>query len=77
MTDRHQREQTTQVAKLDNQRIELGIKLHAYLFTQRKVTPDAVNASVSAAARSLQATSKAMAQASKELAKDIKKLPKN
>jgi hypothetical protein len=77
MTDRHQREQLTHVAKLDEKRIELGIKLHAYLYSQRKVTPDVVNASVTASVRNLQATSKAMAQASKELAKDIKKLPKN
>lgn len=76
MTDRHQREQRTHVAKLDDKRIELGLKLHAYLYTQRKVTPDAVNARVSASVKSLQATSKAMATASKELTKDIKKFSK-
>ena len=76
MTDRHQREQRTHVAKLEDKRIELGLKLNAYLYTQRKVTPDAVNARVSASVKSLQATSKAMATASKELTKDIKKSSK-
>ena len=77
MTDRHQREQRTQVAKLDEKRIELGLKLHAYLFTQRKVTPETVNARVANSVKNLQVTSKAMAQASKELRKDINAIPSN
>lgn len=76
MTERHQKEQRTHVAKLEDKRIELGLKLNTYLFTQRKVTPDVVNARVSASVKSLQATSKAMATASKELVKDIKKFSK-
>jgi hypothetical protein len=77
MTDRHQREQRTHVAKLDQKRIELGLKLHAYLFSQRKVTSETVNASVSASVKNLLATSKGMAQASKDLRKDINSIPSN
>lgn len=77
MTDRHQREQRNQVAKLDDKRIELGLKLHTYLFTQRKATPETVNASVSASVKNLLATSKSMAQASKDLRKDINSIPSN
>jgi hypothetical protein len=77
MTDRHQREQRTHMAKLDEKRIELGLKLHAYLFTQRKVTSESVNASVSASVKNLLATSKSMAQASKDLRKDINSIPSN
>jgi hypothetical protein len=77
MTDRHQREQRMHVAKLDQKRIELGLKLHAYLFSQRKVTSETVNASVSASVKNLLATSKGMAQASKDLRKDINSIPSN
>jgi hypothetical protein len=77
MTNRHQREQRTQVARLDDARIELGLKLHAYLYSQRKVTPETVNARVAAAVKNLQTTSKSMSQASKDLRKDINSIPSN
>lgn len=77
MTNRHQREQRTHVAKLDDARIELGLKLHAYLYSQRKVTPETINARVAASVKNLQATSKSMSQASKELRKDINSIPSN
>ena len=77
MTERHQREETQRLAKLDRKRIDLGIKLHSYLFAHRKVTAETVNARVSMAVRNLAATSKSMAQASKELRKDINAIPSN
>lgn len=77
MTNRHQREQRTHVAKLDEKRIELGLKLHAFLYSQRKVTPETVNARVAASVKNLQASSKSMAQASKDLRKDINSIPSN
>jgi hypothetical protein len=77
MTNRHQREQRTHVAKLDDARIELGLKLYAYLHSQRKVTPETVNARVAAAVKNLQTTSKSMSQASKDLRKDINSIPSN
>jgi hypothetical protein len=77
MTNRHQREQRTHVAKLDNARIALGLKLHAYLYSQRKVTPETINARVAASVKNLQVTSKSMSQASKDLRKDINSIPSN
>ena len=77
MTDRHQREQRTHVAKLEDKRLVLGLKLHSYLYSQRKVTPETVNARVAASVKNLQTTSKSMAQASKDLRKDINSIPSN
>ena len=77
MTERHQRDEMVRVAKLDQKRIDLGIKLHTYLFAHRKVTAETVNARVATAVRNLAATSKSMAQASKELRKDINAIPSN
>lgn len=77
MTDRHQREQRTHVAKLEDKRLVLGLKLHSYLYSQRKVTPETVNARVAASVKNLQTTSKSMAQASKDLRKDVNSIPSN
>lgn len=77
MTDRHQREQRTHVAKLEDKRLVLGLKLHSYLYSQRKVTPETVNARVAASVKNLHASSKSMAQASKDLRKDINSIPSN
>jgi hypothetical protein len=77
MTNRHQQEQRTHVARLDDKRIELGLKLHSYLYSQRKVTPETVNARVAASVKNLQVTSKSMSQASKDLRKDINSIPSN
>jgi hypothetical protein len=77
MTTRHQQEQKTYVARLDDKRTELGLKLHSYLYTQRKVTPETVNARVAASVKNLQTSSKSMAQASKDLRKDINSIPSN
>lgn len=76
MTERHNRQESAYLAKLDSQRIELGLKIHAYLYGFRKPTPEIVNARVTASIKNLQATSKAMAQASKDLTRDIKKFSK-
>ena len=73
INERYLRQEKIYLAKLDSKRLELGIKLHTYLFHYRKATPELVNARVSAATKNLQITSKAMAQASKELTRDIKK----
>ena len=77
MTTRHQQEQKTYVARLDEKRLELGLKLHSYLYSQRKVTPETVNARVAASVKNLQTSSKSMAQASKDLRKDINSIPSN
>jgi hypothetical protein len=77
MTTRHQQEQKTYVARLDDKRLELGLKLHSYLYSQRKVTPETVNARVAASVKNLQSSSKSMAQASKDLRKDINSIPSN
>ncbi len=77
MTTRHQQEQKTYVARLDDKRLELGLKLHSYLYSQRKVTPETVNARVAASVKNLQTSSKSMAQASKDLRKDINSIPSN
>jgi hypothetical protein len=77
MTTRHQQEQKTYVARLDDKRLELGLKLHSYLYSQRKVTPETVNARVAASVKNLQSSSKSMAQASKDLRKDINSIPTN
>ena len=76
MTERHNRQESAYLAKLDRQRIELGLKIHAYLYGYRKATPEIINARVVASVKNLQATSKAMAQASKDLTRDIKKFSK-
>ena len=77
MTTRHQQEQKIYVARLDEKRLELGLKLHSYLYSQRKVTPETVNARVAASVKNLQTSSKSMAQASKDLRKDINSIPSN
>ncbi len=77
MTTRHQQEQKTYVARLDEERLELGLKLHSYLYSQREVTPETVNARIAAAVKNLQVTSKSMAQTSKDLRKDINSIPSN
>ena len=76
MSEQHLRQESAYLSKLDSQRIELALKLHAYLYSYRKATPEVVNARVAASVKNLQATSKSMAQASKELTRDIKKLSK-
>jgi hypothetical protein len=74
--ERHIREERAYVSKLETKRVEIALKLHTYLYAHRKLTPEIVNARVSASVKNLQATSKAMAQASKELTRDIKKFSK-
>jgi hypothetical protein len=76
ITERYSRQEKKYLAQLDAKRIEIGIKLHIYLFNYRKATPELVNARVAAGTKNLQITSKAMAQASKELTRDIKKYSK-
>jgi hypothetical protein len=77
MHAREEREHKTIGARLDDERLILGVKLHKYLFSQRVATPQSVNAAVVNSVRNLQATSKAMAAASKELKKDINSIPSN
>lgn len=64
------------VAKRENERLALGIKVHKYLNSKRVSTPEVVNANVSNSVRNLLATSKELAKVSKELAKDLKKAGK-
>jgi hypothetical protein len=74
--ERLNREESAAFAKQETRRIELALKLHAYLYAHRKVTPEILNARVSGTIKNLQATSKSMAQASKELSRDVKKFVK-
>ena len=69
----HKKVLRTTVAKLNNERLALGIKLFKYLHTQKAATPAVVNAGIAGSVRNLLATSKEMSKASKELAKDLKK----
>lgn len=76
MEIQHKRILSTDVARRENERIELGIKLHKYLDSKRTSTPEVVNANVSNAVRNLLSASKDIAKATKELSKDIKKVYK-
>lgn len=70
----HKKMLSTDVAKKENERLALGIKLHKYLNSKRVSTPEVVNANVSNSVRTLLATSKELNKASKELAKELKKV---
>lgn len=72
----HKKVMRTVVAKLDNERLSLGIKIFKFLHTHKSATPEVVNANVAASIRNLLAASKEMAKTSKELAKDVKKFGK-
>lgn len=72
----HKKILSTEVAKRENERLALGIRLHKYLETRKVSTPEVVNASVSASVRNLLASSKELAKVSKELQKDLKKVYK-
>lgn len=72
----HKKLLASDVAKRENQRLALGIKLHKYLNSKRVSTPEVVNANVSNAVRTLLATSKELNKASKELAKELKRVVK-
>ena len=61
------------VAKSENERLALGIKIHKYLNSKRVSTPEVVNANVSNSVRNLLATSKELSKVSKDLAKEIKR----
>jgi len=69
----HKKMLSTFVAKSENERLALGIKIHKYLHTKRVSTPEVVNANVTNSTRNLLATSKELAKVSKDLAKDLKK----
>jgi Trp operon repressor len=69
----HKKILSTFVAKSENERLALGIKIHKYLHTKRVSTPEVVNANVTSSTRNLLATSKELMKVSKELAKDLKK----
>ncbi len=69
----HKKMLSTFVAKSENERLALGIKIHKYLHTKRVSTPEVVNANVTSSTRNLLATSKELAKVSKELAKDLKR----
>jgi hypothetical protein len=69
----HKKMLSTFVAKRENERLALGIKIHKYLHTKRVSTPEVVNANVTNSTRNLLATSKELAKVSKDLAKDLKK----
>ena len=69
----HKKILSTFVAKSENDRLALGIKIHKYLHSKRVSTPEVVNANVSNSVRNLLATSKELAKVSKDLAKDLKK----
>jgi hypothetical protein len=62
------------VAKSENERLALGIKIHKYLNSKRVSTPEVVNANVSNSVRNLLATSKELAKVSKDLAKELKRV---
>ena len=76
MEIQHKKILATDVARRENERIALGIKLHKYLDSKRTSTPEVVNANVSNAVRNLVSASKDIAKATKELSKDIKKVYK-
>ncbi|CAN2222741.1 hypothetical protein MCEMRH37_01255 [Candidatus Nanopelagicaceae bacterium] len=76
MEIQHKKILSTEVAKRENERLALGIRLHKYLDSKKVSTPEVVNANVSASVRNLLATSKELAKTSKELGKDIKKVYK-
>jgi hypothetical protein len=69
----HKKMLKTFVAKGENERLALGIKIHKYLHTKRVSTPEVVNANVANSTRNLLATSKELAKVSKDLAKELKK----
>jgi len=72
----HKRMLASDVAKMENERLALGIKLHKYLNSKRVSTPEVVNANVSNAVRNLLAASKELSKTSKDLGKEIKKVIK-
>jgi hypothetical protein len=76
IAERYSRQERAFLAEQDARRIELGLALHSYLYSYRKVTPEIVNARVAASVKNLQMTTKAMAQVSKELARDVKRVSK-
>lgn len=77
MHQKHVADQKKVLSRLDNERLALGIKIHKYLYANRSVTAETVNAFVAQSVKNLQITSKSMAQASKELRKDITQIPSN
>ena len=77
LNQKHVQDQKVALAKLDNERLAMGIKIHKYLHANRAVTTETINAFVANSVKNLQVTSKAMAQASKELRKDINQIPSN
>lgn len=76
MEIQHKRILAGEVAKRENERLSLGIRIHKYLETKKTSTPEVVNASVAASVRNLLATSKELAKVTKDLQKDIKKVYK-
>lgn len=76
MEIQHKKILSSEVAKRENERLALGIRLHKYLESKKTSTPEVVNASVAAAVRNLLASSKDLTKVSKELSKDIKKVYK-
>lgn len=77
LNQKHMQDQKIVLAKLDNERLSMGIKIHKYLHANKVVTAETVNVFVANSVKNLQATSKAMVQASKELRKDINQIPSN
>lgn len=76
MEIQHKKMLSTDVARRENERIALGIKLHKYLDSKRASTPEVINANVTNAVRNLVSASKDIAKTTKELSKDIKKVYK-
>lgn len=68
----HKKILSTSIARRENDRLALGIKIHRYLTEKRQTTPEVVNANVTNSIRNLLLTSKELSKASKALAKDLK-----
>ena len=76
MEIQHKKILSNDVARRENERLALGIKLHKYLNGKRTSTPEAVNANVANSVRNLLATSKELSKVSKDLGKEIKRVIK-
>lgn len=76
MEIQHKKILSGEVAKRENERLALGLRLHKYLESKKTATPEVVNANVSASIRNLLAASKELAKVTKDLQKDIKKVYK-
>ena len=76
MEIQHKKILSGEVAKRENERLALGLRLHKYLESKKTATPEVVNANVAASVRNLLAASKELTKVTKELQKDIKKVYK-